>query len=254
MQAVRNNKNKSIHIVTVVSLSIAIYLLFLFAFYPKFYTDTLQLFQQIVAAILIGLIAFLGVFGFNWVRDRAGKRWLKTIGPLDLFKICNDVALDMQSEIAALTSADKNSDDVDESLVIGAKPECFAFSFGLVVIGMSRYNEEFLQSYSFIQFHMRVLNRLVNTSTQKYANMDVDLEMVETQLKKTKSKELQNIMQATDFYRENSGNKDIDPLKQMIRHISEQTSLQHAGQLRQLEKIAHRILEKIDASILRYRK
>ena len=254
MQAVRNNKNKSIHIVTVVSLSIATYLLFLFAVDPNFYTDSLQLFQQIVAAILIGLIAFLGVLGFNWVRDRAGKRWLKAIGPLDLFKICNDVALEMQSEIAALSSADKNSDDVDESLVIGAKPECFAYSFGLVVIGMSRYNEEFLQSYSFIQFHTRVLNRLVNTATQKYASMDVDLELVETQLKKTKTKELQNIMQATDFYRENSTNKEIDPLKQMIRHISEQTSMKNACQLRQLEKIAHRILEKIDASILRYRK
>ena len=34
---------------TVVSLSIAIYLLFLFAFDPYFYTDSLQLFQQIVA-------------------------------------------------------------------------------------------------------------------------------------------------------------------------------------------------------------
>lgn len=254
MQAVRNNKNKSIHIVTVVSLSIAIYLLFLFAFDPNFYTDSLQLFQQIVAAILIGLIAFFGVFGFNWVRDRAGKRWLKTIGPLDLFKICNDVALDMQTEIAALTSVDKNSDDVDESLVIGNKTECFAFSFGLVVIGMSRYNDDFRQSYSFIQFHTRVLNRLVNTSTKKYTSMDVDMELVETQLMKTKSKELQNIMQATEFYRNNSSNNEIKPLKQIVRHISEKTSMQNADQLRQLEKIAHRILEKIDASILRYRK
>ena len=254
MQAVRNNKNKSIHIVTVVSLSIAIYLLFLFAVDPKFYTDSLQLFQQIVAAILIGLIAFLCVFGFNWVRDRAGKRWLKTIGPLDLFKICNDVALDMQSEIAALTSADKNTDDVDESLVIGAKPECFAYSFGLLVIGMSRYNQEFLQSYSFIQFHTRVLNRLVNTSLKKYSSMGIDMELAETQLKKTKTKELQYIMQATDFYRENSTNNETDPLKQMIRHISEQTTLQNVDQLRQLEKIVHRILEKIDASILCYRK
>ena len=65
MQALRNHKYKSTHVVTAVSLSIATYLLFLFAFDPKFYTDSLQLFQQIIAALLIGMVAFLTIFGFQ---------------------------------------------------------------------------------------------------------------------------------------------------------------------------------------------
>lgn len=254
MQAVSNNKNKPVHIFTVVSLSIAIYLLFLFAINPKFYTDTLQLAQQIVAAVLIGIVAFLGVFGFNWARERAGKRWLRTIGPLDLFKICNDVDVDMQAEISGLISSGEKSDDADESLVIGAKPECFAYSFGLVVIGMSRYDEEFLHSYGFIQFHTRVLNRLVNSSTQKYSSMGIDMELVEKQLKKTKSKELQKIMQAADIYLKKAERNEGSQLRDFVKHISEQTSLSNADQLRQLNKIADRVLERVDVLIQNYRK
>ena len=254
MHVASNSKNRSIHIVTVVSLCIAIYLLYLFAVDPTFYTDTLQLFQQIIVALLIGFVAFIGIFGFNWARERAGKRWLKTIGPLDLFKICNDVAADMQSEIFALASFEKNSDQVDESLVIGAKPECFAFSFGLVVIGMSRYDPDFLQSYGFIQFHSRVLNRLVNTAARKYSAMNVDLELVESQLSKTKTRELQKILQAVDFYRKKSALDNSDPLKQLVKHISKQSALQNADQLRQLNKITDQKLAKVDALIQNYRK
>ena len=43
MYAVTNNKNKSFHIVTVVSLCVAVYMLFLFAIEPNFYTNTLHI-------------------------------------------------------------------------------------------------------------------------------------------------------------------------------------------------------------------
>ena len=168
--------------------------------------------------------------------------------------MCNDAAADMQSEITAISNANKNADEVDESLVIGAKPECFAFCYGLIIIGMSRYNEEFLQSYGYIQFHTRVLNRLVNSAAQKYNSMNVDIELVETQLKKTKTKDLQKMMQATKFYLEHATPEETDPFAQILKHIGAQISLQNAAQYRQLRTIVERILEKIDASILHYRK
>lgn len=253
MYAVTNNKNKSFHIVTVVSLCVAIYMLFLFAIEPNFYTNTLHLFQQIVAAVLIGLIAFLGIAGFYWARDRASKRWLKTVGPLELFKVCNDVTVKMQLDISKILSADKNSDDVDESLVIGEKLECFAYSYGLVVIGMSRYDPEFLQSYGFIQFHTRVLNRLVNSAKEKYAAMNVDMELVETQLKKTKTKELQKVMRAIEYYKENSEAHGAEALNPLIELISEHTSLKDAAYRRKISKITDRALNNVDVLIQNYK-
>lgn len=253
MRAATDNKNSSFHIVATVSLCVLVYLLFQFTINPNFYTDIIHLLQQIAIVAILGAVGYFGISGFIWVRNRLENRWLTKIGPLELFKICNDVSIEMQSGINNLLSNKKDNDDVDESLVIGGRPECFADCYGLVVIAMTRYDNDFLQSIRFQELHTRVLNRLISTSKEKYSSINVDMELVETQLKKAKTKELHNIMQGVEYYQKRSIENKSNPLKLLVKNFSERNSLKGAKNLRRLETTSKALLDKIDLLIQNYK-
>lgn len=253
MHAATDNKNSSFHIVATVSLCVLAYLLFQFTINPNFYTDIIHLLQQIAIVAILGVLGYFGISGFIWVRKRIDNRWLAKVGPLELFKICNDISIEMQSGINNLLSSEKGIDDVDESLIIGGRPECFADCYGLVVIAMTHYDNNFLQSNRFEELHARVLNRLVNASKEKYTSINVDMDLVETQLKKAKTKDLYNIMQGVEYYQEQSAENKSDPLKLLVQNFSERNSLKGAKNLRRLETTSKVLLEKIDALIQNYK-
>lgn len=253
MRAATNNKNSSFHIVATVSLCVLVYLLFQFTINPIFYTDIVHFLQQIAIAAILGVLGYFGITGFYWLRNRLDNRWLAKLGPLELFKICNDISLEMQSEFNKLQSNAKGNDDVDESLIIDGRSECFADCYGLVVIAMTHYDDDFLQSNRFQELHSRVLNRLVNSSKEKYSSINIDMELVETQLKKAKTKDLHNIMQGVEYYQEQSTENKSDPLKLLVKNFSERSCLKGAQNLRRLTTTSNVILEKIDALIQNYK-
>ena len=94
---------------------------------------------------------------------------------------------------------------------------------------------------------------VVNSAKEKYAAMDVDMTLVETQLKKTKTKELQKVMRAIEFYKENTQAHGTEALKPLIELISEHTSLKDASYRRKISKITDRALENVDVLIQKYK-
>ena len=230
------------------------YLLIRLVINPGSNLDAIYLTQQLGIFVLLGIAIFLGIAGFYWTRDQAANQWLVNIGPLDLFKICNDTASQVHSEICTLMTSAKGTDNTDESLLIGKQSECFLYSYALVIIAMLNYQQDFLQSSKFKEFNARVLQRVVNIAKEKYSSINVDMELVEAQLKKVKAKDLQNVMLCIEFYIEQPEKDQSARLAMLVRHIADRTSLTNSKNLSGLTIASNNILDKVNTLIQKYNK
>ena len=254
MSVIAESRLRPLRIAVVSLLCTLTYLLVKAKLAPELYENTPYLLKDLGISIFLGIVAFVCIAGYYWWTHLLENRWLKKIGPLDLFKICNDASSSVHTGICNMFSSDDSYSDDSQSLFLGGQPDCFIYSFGLVTISMNKLDKNFLQSATFNEFKSRVLQRLVNLSKEKYSTMNLDMTLAEEQLKKTKAKDIQNMMIGIEYYKEQSAAKNADPLTLLVRNLSERTRLKGADNLQSLTAISNRILKKIDNLILSYKK
>ena len=252
--AVMVSKNRSAQIYIAALLCVVTYLVLKLSLDPTFYLNSSDLIQQLGIALLIGLAVYLGIVGFYCYWDRLKNKWIEKIGPLELFKVCNDATKKFQTEISQILSSSNSVDETSQSLFIGRQAECFAYVYGLVLIGMCNYDQTFLQSDKYTQLNSRVLQRLINISKEKYSSMSVDMDLVEMQLRKTKCKELEKIMTGIEFYNYQINANQKNPLTKLVKIFGKQTSLEGKNNFRQLILASNRILDEVDTLVQEYKK
>ena len=209
---------------------------------------------QLGLATLLGLVIYVFTIAIYYFWTRYSKSWLTKVGPLELFKICNDVTQELQSEISQMISSASRSNESNQSLFIGRQAECFAYVYGLVLISMSNYDQLFMQSERFKQLNSRILQRLINIAKEKYSTMNVDMDLVEEQLRKTKIKELEKMLTGIEYYHYQKNEKLKNPLNKLVKHFGKTVSLGDKKHIAQLMIVSDRMLGRVDACIIEYKK
>ncbi len=220
---------------------------------PELFKVTSNAAQQTGIAILLGILVFASFIGIYRFNNFLNNRWLKKIGPMELFKMCNDTAKELHAEICQMFSSEEMNGEDTQSLFLGGQADCFIYSFGLVSISMNTLDKKFLQSKRFNEFNSRVLQRLVNLSKEKYSSMNLDMDLAEEQLKKSKTKELQSVMNGIVFYQEQSTARQYDPLSLLVKDFSKRTSLKGTDNIHRLIATSNRILQKTEQLVLSYK-
>ncbi|MFT5451417.1 MAG: hypothetical protein ACI9N9_000901 [Enterobacterales bacterium] len=253
MFPIKQYQNKLYNVVVPLGGCVAAYLIVLAVVETNSHEDLVSIFQQLCVVILVGTNAICGYSIFCWCRGKIKNRWLLKLGFIELFKICNDTTKKVNAEICDLLSPKENTRESSESLFLGERTECFVFSYGLVLIGMTRHDNKFLNSSRFEELHARILRRIVDISKEKYSTMNLDMNLVESQLTKSKMKELENVMLGVQFYKEQSVLSKPDPLRSLVNTIAERSYMKEPDSLRRLTVISNRILNEVDDLILSYR-
>ena len=245
---------RPIRIQSAVALGVVTYLAIRITINPSLLSSASNLIEQIAIAGVLGSFAYLILVGFYRFWHFYTHRWIRKIGPLELFKMCNDLNEQLLGELSDIFGSIQHSDGTSQSLFIGRLGECFAFVYGLVLIEMCKVDPKFMQSERFEKLNSRLLQRLIDLSKEKYTAMDIDMNLLESQLRKTKLKELEKICESVENYQSQSQVGKNKPPVMLINHFSRCVSMHDQTKIQQLTRTAVRILENADQLILSYQR